>query len=122
MAAINGMTGSVTFAAGYVTNAHQWEADVTGEALDTTGFSPTNNYRTRIAGLLDWSGSYTCWADGTTPLTTAGLSGAATFVAETGRQYSGTILVTSARTGIAADGSQRTITVTWVGAANPTAA
>ncbi len=120
MAAISGITGSVTYAAGYVTNAHQWEADLTGEALETTPFSPGSNYRTRIAGLLDWNGSYTCWINATGALPSAGTSGSATFVAVSGRQYAGTILVTSARAGVAADGSQRNLTVTWVGAAVPT--
>ena len=122
MAAISGMIGSVTFAAGYTSNAHAWEADVTAEALITTGFSPTNNYQTRLVGLLDWSGSYTCWTDGTTALPTPGVTGSATFVATTSRQYSGTIQVTSARTGISADGSQRTCTVSWVGAGAATPA
>jgi len=122
MAAISGMIGSVTYASGYTSNAHQWEADITAEALDTTGFSPGSNYRTRLVGLLDWSGSYTCWTDGTTVLPAAGTGGSATFLATTGRQYSGTILVTSCRTGISADGSQRTTTISWVGAAVPTPA
>ncbi len=116
MAAINGMTGNVAITGGYVTNVHQWEADITAEALETTPFSPTSNYRTRISGLLDWNGSFTCWTDDTTPLEEAGVVAAITLTAVTLRTYSGSVLITSVRTGIAADGSQRTVTSTFVGA------
>ena len=116
MAAINGMTGNAAITGGYVTNVHQWEADITAEALDTTPFSPTSNYRTRIAGLLDWSGSWTCWTDDTTALVAAGTSASLVLTAASGKTYTGNVVVTSVRTGISADGSQRTTTSSFVGA------
>jgi len=122
MAAINGMIGNVSMSGAYVTNVHQWEADLTAEALDTTPFSPTSNYRTRIAGLKDWSGSFTSWADDTQALLEAGVVASLVLTATTSRTYTGSALITSVRTGIAADGSQRTVTSTFVGAGAPTAA
>jgi len=115
MAAISGVTGSVTFASGYVTNAFQWEIEGTAEELDTTPFSPTSGYATMTTGLKRWRGSYQCYVDDTTAQPLPALTGAATFVAVTGRQYSGTIHVTSTRTSVSVDGSQRMMTITFVG-------
>lgn len=74
MAAINGMTGSVTFASGYVTSAHQWEINTQAEALDITPFSPVSSFTSAVVGIKEWSGSYRCWkrADATTTIATAG--------------------------------------------------
>ncbi len=58
---IAGHDGSVTFASGYVANAHQWAARVGGTIIDTTPFTPTSDYRTRATGALQrWAGSYKC--------------------------------------------------------------
>lgn len=111
MAAINGLTASITFSAGYTTNAFQWEMNISAEKLDTTPFAPTSGYKTGVTGLLEGTGSYQCYVDGTTALPVAGVTGSATFTAATGRAYSGTIMVDSVRVGVSVDGSQRVATI-----------
>ena len=113
MAAISGQAGSVTYAAGYVTNAFKWDIDISAETLPVTPFGAT--WVSRISGLFDWKGSYECYVDDTTVLPLAGTTGAATFVASGAKQYSGTIITTGIRAGVAADGSGRTITVSFDG-------
>ncbi len=74
MAAIDGITGNVVFAAGYTTNVHMWNATDSANSIDTTPFAPAGNSRTRITGLGEWSGTYACWQPATisTTLTVAG--------------------------------------------------
>ena len=230
MAIITGLTGSVTFAAGYTTSAYRWTARPSAGLLDDTTFSPASSYRMSSAGLLDWEGTYSCrykaaaattllatatayddnahkfeceiacealpstvftatyharqagllsaratwscWVDGTEPLPAAGTSdtvtftlaggvtyaiplivteapieisavggvrliqltgenngavvatgtpvagvtGAATFVANLGRQYSGSILITRVRIALSADREEGDFEFDWVGA------
>jgi len=74
MAEIAGNSGSVTYAAGYTTNAHAWRITDGGVVWDRTPFGPTGNARVRAFGVADWSGEYRCWLPGTlnTDLTLAG--------------------------------------------------
>jgi len=111
MPPISGKTGSVTYAAGYTTNVHDWEADDSTEILDTTPFSPPGDYRTKIVGLHDWKVTYSCWIDDTMPLPKSGTTGAATFQATAGRTWSGTIYVQNVHLAVAADGSKREATI-----------
>lgn len=66
MAVISGIGGSITFSSGYVATVQNWSVTVTAEALDTTTMAPTNNFRTKVGGLKDWSGSFTSLVDATT--------------------------------------------------------
>lgn len=74
MAAITGIDGSVTFAAGYTTNAHAWRINDGGDLPDVTPFAPAGNAVVRVAGIGDWSGEYRCWEQATaaTGVTMAG--------------------------------------------------
>jgi len=74
MAAIDGIDGSVTFASGFVTNAHGWRINDGGDLTDTTPFGPTGNSRTRGFAIANWEGDYRCWQEATvsTGLTVAG--------------------------------------------------
>ena len=93
MAAVSGNTGAVAFAAGYVTNAHEFSISYKEPALKTTAFGATAD--TFIgSGITEWSGSYTCRLDGTAPIVAPGVPAAATFTAATGRTYAGSIKVT----------------------------
>ena len=76
MAAISGITGSVTYASGFVTGAYAWSARTIGQILDITTFSPTSDYTMADAGLLDWQGSYRCRAISTADTTVSLDSGA----------------------------------------------
>lgn len=113
MAAINGISGSVTFANGYVTNAHTWTINTTAEWLPTTDFG--DDYETGLTGVKKWSGSFVCYADDTTSLPLAGTTGAATFVATGGRQYSGTIHTIGIDVGVSEEGDSREITISFQG-------
>lgn len=115
MAAISGITGAVTFSSGYTSNCYKWEIESTAEDLDVTPFSPSSSYATAITGLLRWRGTYECYIDGTTALPLAGVTGAATFAAVSGKTYSGNINVTSVRGGVSADGGSRTLTIGFTG-------
>ena len=66
MAVISGIGGSITFSSGYVATVQNWSVTVTAEALDTTTMAPSNNFRTKVGGLKDWSGSWTSLVDSTT--------------------------------------------------------
>ena len=66
MAVVSGIGGSITFSSGYVATVQNWSVTVTAEALDTTIMNPTGNFRTKVGGLKDWSGSWTSLVDSTT--------------------------------------------------------
>tara|TARA_Y100001973_G_C5209184_1_gene344086 strand:- start:17162 stop:17557 length:396 start_codon:yes stop_codon:yes gene_type:complete len=65
MAVISGIGGGVTYASGYVANVRSWNISLTADSLETTKLDATNSWRTRIQGLKSWSGSYSCYVDGT---------------------------------------------------------
>ena len=114
MGAMNGYGGNVTFATGYVTNVKSWSMDYTGETLDTTDFSSTGA-RSFIAGLTQWNGQYVCNLDDTTTLIAPGAAAAAgTFLADSNRKFSGSIIVTGLSFGAAADGLPE-VTVSYQG-------
>ena len=64
MAVVSGVGGSVSGAT-YVANVTEWSVTLNTESIDTTKLNATNSYRTKIAGIKSWSGSYTCLVDGT---------------------------------------------------------
>jgi predicted secreted protein len=79
-----------------------WTLDLNQETVDSTGFSPTGNMRTRLAGLSSSSGSCSGFLDDTTPIDVTVLfetpGTAIAFVmntATTGIQYSGSGYITS---------------------------
>lgn len=113
MSAVSGTTGAIAFTSGYTSNCFKWEADFSVESLEITPL--TSAARTRMAGIEDAKGSYECYIDGTTASPKAGTTGSAVFTAHTGKTYTGAILVTNVKTGISADGSNRTLTINWEG-------
>ena len=64
MAVISGIGGSVEFSSGYVTAVRSWSITISADSIETTDMAPTGNYRTRIGGLKQWSGSYSAYVDG----------------------------------------------------------
>lgn len=104
MAAINGTTGSVTFATGYVANVRKFSFDYSAEMLNSSVFAG-GAPKTFIPGQTEWKGTYDCLLDDTTVIVAPGASAAAAvFTASTGRTYSGTILVSNAGVEVAVDG------------------
>ena len=75
MAAISGILGSVTFAAGWVTDAHYWRVKDSAAARERTPFAPTDNMRIRDTGLRSWEGEYRCWQPATVDTDLAALAG-----------------------------------------------
>ena len=115
MSAITGLTGSVTFAAGYAHNVTQWEIEDEAEILDTTAFQPADSYATYALGLKRWRGTYQCHVDSAAAVPGAGATGAAVFTAATGRQYSGAILVHQVRAAVSVDGTRRIAIISFTG-------
>lgn len=65
MAVVSGVGGSVSGAT-YVANVTEWSVTLNTESIDTTKLNATASYRTKIAGIKSWSGSYTCLVDAST--------------------------------------------------------
>lgn len=67
MSAFKGYDANVTWAGGHANatvNAHEWSLAVEADELDITGFTSTG-WRKYIAGLKNWSGSFTVRLDDT---------------------------------------------------------
>jgi predicted secreted protein len=68
MAVVSGMGGTVS-AVAVTANVTSWSIDISAESIDTSSLTSTGNYRTRIAGIKDWSGSYVALVDNTALVT-----------------------------------------------------
>jgi len=110
MSAFSGKDGRVVFATGYVTNVISWSIDFAAEALETTAFVGNYAYRSYVAGLRNWSGSYECYLDSSTKVIRPGkAAAAATFRAKEGGTstavtYTGSIIITGVNPSVAVDG------------------
>ena len=104
MGAISGKSGQVTFASGYRMGVYTWSIDYTADALEVTTFA-SNGYREYIPGLRGWSGSYECRLDDSVKVSHPGKPVAtATFLAISGIQYSGNVIITGISLSVAVDG------------------
>jgi len=104
MARLHGKAGSVTFAGGSVTGVGitSWTIDYKSAADETTGMD-SSGAKTFIAGLTEWSGSFSGYYD--TGKIAAGTTGSATFyLVAAGANYAGTIIVTSFKVDTSVDG------------------
>ena len=127
MATVAGKIAEVTMA-NYDTYAHNWTIDFVTDALEDTnwdgsGYGQANEYwRTYLAGLSGWSGSFECYASGT-PATSIlpGTSATAKFYVdiENTYGYTGTILITGVHPTAPIDGIQ-SYTVDYQGSGKPT--
>lgn len=111
MAKIHGKDGSITFAGGYTTSCKSWQVTRTLETGDTTPLGSAN--RMYGAGLKTASGSFVCFADGTTPLVDVGTTGNATFTMATGRTLTVAILITDFDVSVGLDGFIE-VTYKWI--------
>jgi len=97
MARIHGKTGAVTFS-GYADGVGitGWSIDYKCAADDSTGMD-SDGVKDFLAGLTEWSGSFSGVYDSSEGKIAAGTTGAATFAAGTGTtiSYAGNIIVTS---------------------------
>ena len=97
MAVITGLGGSIT-GVSYNADVTQWSISVTAESVDTTNMNPASSFRTVIAGVKSWSGSYTALVDASTVASiNSDLGGAnvtATFLLSGGANLEGDICIT----------------------------
>lgn len=55
---VSGVDGGATFATGYVAEITSWTLNIIAEVVDTTGLGSA--WKTKIAGVKDWNGTFTC--------------------------------------------------------------
>jgi hypothetical protein len=126
MANVSGKDGSITFATGYVVDTTEWTVDAAAEEVETTALG--DKWKTWIAGVKEWSGSYTALADDTLVATsgTVGVAGGtgfnlgnaaatATFKFGSNDSLTGTIFITGASANAAIGGTASSFTFTFRG-------
>lgn len=59
---VGGWIGGLT----YKTDVTEWSITLNTESVDTTKLDAASSFRTKIAGIKSWSGSYTCLVDAST--------------------------------------------------------
>lgn len=128
MAVISGIGGSVEFSSGYVTAVRSWSITISADSIETTDMAPTGNYRTRIGGLKQWSGSYSAYVDGSAFASLddqlSGSPSSATFKLLSGSDdpnITGTILITDIAITATTDSAVE-VEFTFEGSAAPTLA
>jgi len=104
MATASGVTGTVTFASGYVTNVKAWTLEYSAEIHDTTDYTSTGA-RAFLGGLTSWRGTYTCNYDATQVAVAPGAAAAAlVLTAMTGQTFSGNAILESVALTASVDG------------------
>lgn len=113
MPGVSGETGSVDIAnpwnTGMLANVFSWTVTASRETLDTTPFSPTGGWRTKVGSLSAWSGAFEAWLDDTVvpePIVGDGTldTAVATFITGGGDTYGGSIILTEVTAGVSVDG------------------
>ena len=127
MAAIAGKEAEIT-AANYDTMAHAWTIDFVTDPLETTNWDDSGegqaqeDWRTYVAGLNGWSGTFECRADAS-PATTLlpGSTVAGKFYVDKANTmgYSGNVIITGAHPSVTIEGLA-VITFDWTGIVKPT--
>lgn len=116
MAIINGSGGGVTFT-GVDDDVFEWSINANVGVQNVTSFDDGTDAVFISQGVKEWSGSYQRYIDGAaspwaeSPNTT----GSATFTAQSGTTYSGTIIVTSVGTPVSKTGGAIVQTVNFQG-------
>jgi hypothetical protein len=110
MAVVSGKAGDITFASGYVAHCSSWTIDIAQDFFEDTELGDT--YRTKIPGLIGWSGSFSCKLDSAsltgTSVSALGMNAAAaaaTFTYDTSDTIAGTIIITGASVVASIDGA-----------------
>ncbi len=58
MPILKGTDADITFASGYRAGAQSWEVELDAEIIETTRLG--DKWRTKIGGVRNWRGSFTC--------------------------------------------------------------
>jgi len=123
MAEISGLAGGVNIGTTLGTlTFRSWTISYTQATVDTTTFA--DGTRTRVPGILEWSGSAEALLDGTTApaLPTAAIAATvATFSADADKTWKGSIIITGLTPAVVVDG-EATCTVTFDGSGTLTPA
>ena len=112
MAEIGGLGGSVTIASTGTLTFRSWTISYTQATVDTTIFA--DGTRTRVPGILEWSGSAEAILDGAATCALPTTEVAGVFQAATSRTWTGQVIVTGLTPSVAVDG-EATCSVTFDG-------
>ena len=120
---VAGVDGSITYTSGYTTKVTSWQITVAVEDVDTTALG--DDWRSRIPGLQEWSGTYTALIDTdqfTGSVGDLGIGAAAAsadFIfdepASTDGKLAGSIVITGVDVGVSVGSGASTATFTFVG-------
>jgi hypothetical protein len=124
MTVVSGVNGGVTFDVGYEQKATSWTVNIEAEDVDITALG--ERWRTHLAGVYGWSGTYTAWIDpasitASLTATTAGgmafgqSAATAVFTMASGTTFTGTIIITGIDGNLATASGAGEFTVTFVG-------
>ena len=95
---VAGHLGTFTGTNIYATNPKSWEVTINADALETTTFQPSSQWKTFVPGLVNWALTYECYVDSSTALVlpdaTAGTTASFTATLSTGNTLGGTVVVT----------------------------
>jgi len=119
---VSGINADITFAGGYVVKTSAWTIDASAGVIDTTALG--DDWRTKIGGLKDWSGTFSCIVDSSSLRSLEGLAlgvapSAAVFIfdeeATTDGSFGGTILIESFSVAPSVGDTPTTITFNYQG-------
>jgi hypothetical protein len=123
MAVLTGKSGTITFVQGYDQHCHSWTIEIAQDAFEDTALG--DSWRTRVVGVLDWTGSYDCYLDdvcfstaGTIAIAEAAAEAIFTYAAGAGT-ITGNIIITGITVNTNTEGAN-TATFTFSGTAAPT--
>ncbi len=102
MAVISGKNGNVAWT-GMVVNTYEWTLDLEADIFPATTFDNTQ-FKRKVAGMLDWSGTVAHRLDDTVCADWPGNSAALTLTQDTGNTYSGTAILAANRLTVQKEG------------------
>jgi predicted secreted protein len=118
MAVLTGTSGSFAFGTGYAGHCHSWTVEIAQDVFEDTALG--DSWRTKVVGILDWSGSFDCYMDDASMsdsilnLGFGEAAAAATFTYAAGGTLTGSIILTGATANSNTEGAN-TITFTFQG-------
>lgn len=123
---VEGTDGAITFATGYSVCPTAWTVNFAAEDVETTCLGDA--WKTRIAGLKEWGGTFTTrlttslsgWSSEAVGLSLGTAAASVTFTAISGTTIAGSIIVTGADVSLAIGGAAGEISFTFVGTGVPT--
>lgn len=112
MAEISGLAGAVGAMGCGTLTFRSWTISYTQATVDTTTFA--DSPRTRVPGMLEWSGSAEAILDGAATCALPTTEQAGVFTAASGRTWTGQVVITGLTPNVVVDG-EATCAVTFDG-------